>query len=70
VAIVEKLLPVDVAPLIRVAAHLVTNIILLGVVMSLIRRQSEKQQREFEESMAVRTAENRARAAEVMGTVH
>jgi hypothetical protein len=53
-----------------VAAHLVTNIILLGVVMSLIRRQSEKQQREFEESMAVRTAENRARAAEVMGTVH
>jgi NADH-quinone oxidoreductase subunit H len=70
VAIVEKTLPADVAPLIRVLAHFVSNVVLLGIVMSLIRRQSEKQQLAFDAFVAERTAENRRRAAEVMGATN
>ena len=70
VALVEKTLPADVAPLIRVLAHLISNLILMGVVLSLLRRESEKQQLAFEAEIAERAAENRQRAAEVMGTAH
>jgi NADH-quinone oxidoreductase subunit H len=70
VAVVEKLLPVDVAPLIRVVAHFASNAILFGIVVTLLRRNSEKQQLAFDAALVERTAENRRRAAEVMGTAH
>lgn len=70
VAIVEKSLPVDVAPLIRVLAHFTSNVILFGIVLSLLRRNADKQRLALEQSLAERTAENRQRAAEVMGTAH
>jgi NADH-quinone oxidoreductase subunit H len=70
VAVVEKTLPADTAPLVRVLAHLASNIILFGIVLTLLRRQGEKQRRAFEAAIAERTAENQQRAAEVMGTAH
>ncbi len=70
VAVVEKTLPADVAPLIRVLTHFISNIILMGIVLTMLKRHSQKQQAAFEASVAARTAENRQRAAEVMGTAH
>lgn len=70
VALVEKLLPTGTAPLIRVLAHLSSNIILLLVTLSILRRQGEKQRLAFESARALQTAENQQRAAEVMGTAH
>jgi NADH-quinone oxidoreductase subunit H len=70
VAIIEKTLPADTAPLIRVLAHFASNIVLFGIVLSLLRRESEKQRVAFEAKLAKRTAENQQRAAEVMGTIH
>jgi NADH-quinone oxidoreductase subunit H len=70
VAIVEKSLPADVAPLVRVAAHLISNLVLGIIVLQILRRQGEKQRLAFEASIAERTAANQQRAAEVMGAAH
>ncbi len=70
VAIIEKILPPDTAPLIRVLAHFASNIILIGIVLTLLRREGEKQRIAFEAQVAERTAENQQRAAEIMGAAH
>jgi NADH-quinone oxidoreductase subunit H len=70
VAIVEKSLPAGTAPLVRVLAHLVSNLILGAIILEIVRRQAEKQRLAFEATTAARAAENQQRAAEVMGAVH
>lgn len=70
VAIVEKALPADVSIGVRVLAHLISNLVLGAIVLELVRRQGEKQRMAFEASIAERTAENKQRAAEVMGAAH
>jgi NADH-quinone oxidoreductase subunit H len=70
VAVVEKSLPADVSPLVRVLAHLTSNVILGVITLEILRRQGEKHRLAFEASIAERTEQNRQRAAEVMGTAH
>ena len=70
VVIVEKSLPAGTAFLVRVLAHLVSNLILGAIILEIVRRQAEKQRLAFEATTAARAAENQQRAAEVMGAVH
>jgi hypothetical protein len=56
--------------LVRVLAHLTSNVVLGVITLEILRRQGEKHRLAFEASIAERTEQNRQRAAEVMGTAH